>query len=117
MEISILGDRPHPWINADGQFVHPNAPAGGCGPGPSARPGRVGGCAEHCRDVPHPQAPASLHWAPDEHRPTFGRSPQRPKRPASRGATNLSLEALLQRWAEALENVEFGSPQLKHKYD
>lgn len=54
----------NPWINQDGDVVHPNAPAGGGGPGAFGSQRSLG----HGFDLsglPHPQSPAARHLTPN----------------------------------------------------
>ena len=48
--------RKHFYSHSDGRFIHPNAPAGGCGPGYSTIPGpQIGHSSPH--QLPHPDSP------------------------------------------------------------
>ena len=53
----------NPWVNSDGNFAHPNSPAGQGGPG-QFKDGRPWGCTvDHEYLVPHAQSPAARTFA------------------------------------------------------
>jgi hypothetical protein len=55
-----------PWINGDGQVVHPNAPRGSGGPGRFTLAGPLGGDVDPHVTVPHPNSPAGRYLALNE---------------------------------------------------
>ncbi|MGO9109808.1 MAG: DUF922 domain-containing protein [Thermoguttaceae bacterium] len=54
------------WINCDGEVVHPNAPAGGGGPGFFASAPPLGKDPNLDPPVPHPFSPAGNNLVPNE---------------------------------------------------
>src|SRR5438309_375753 len=57
-----MGDG-NPWINADGDFVHPNAPNGGGGKGYFKSAAPLGTDLCHTSDLPHPLSRVGLNTA------------------------------------------------------
>jgi hypothetical protein len=54
-----MGNKLNPWVNSNGNFVHPRAPSGGGGPGGFTSYGRLGSNIDLHSPIPHPRSPAA----------------------------------------------------------